>query len=862
MLASKLSQREKKLHHFSFPPFLCVYARLKRHFASLRNSMRSTCLALFASALVPVALLQPATAQVPTIMRIVPQNGVSGDQITISGTSFGAKPGLLVFAGLNANPIQWSDSSITVTVPDNLAPDSVALQVTNSGGKTGAQSTFLLIPRVTGLDLMQAAPGQPINVSGKGFGTVQGSCHVLFGAVEATGVSGWSPSGFKVNVPATLSPGATQISLNCGSIVAGIGNFTVLTGPRLQTPDHTSVAAGDTVNLPGTAFGATPGTVKLDPEKGGSAINASITTWTDTKITFVVPGSDNIAPGGYYIEVTVNGATANLTYLTVLASASPQVQAIVPPAPRPGDQIVIQGSNFGTAPGKVTIGGVDVTPSTAADWTDTSINVVIPASAKAGSASLTVQNSSKVQGNQTFTILNTSSDPQIAFLHPPSAPKGKDLTIQGTNFGSAQGKVLIAGADATPSNAANWTATSITVTVPATPSGVNAGQLEVITKDNKIALAPYTVSSKPLWSDHDERPLDLQMVGGYEEGYQSAQASAGNPFIALYGRRLFHGLGPYFAIRLLEAPAAGNTNNVISVLTNPTGTLTTSSLQQVGSAADVTVGLEVHPKSWQTKSGQTTGDILLGGGFISPTQANSQQAAFTMPAYGTGECTQMQNRNFSDAYANLQKIDPNQYMWGNSSTNATKSTAGACLINTLGFTTSGGTATYAPAAVTTLIYASRDQTSFYPKYQIGARLINRYYTSSTQSTCDRTTPCARGIVDFTIGQNAVITKGGLHGMVFNIEAIHPVPVPTLSFIYLFGALFKTLNGPSAPSYPPLILQPATISSSGLAPNQPPNPATLVVPATLTSRDFYRFGAGISLNQIFTALAPKSNSNPQ
>jgi hypothetical protein len=383
------------------------------------------------------------------------------------------------------------------------------------------------------------------------------------------------------------------------------------------------------------------------------------------------------------------------------------------------------------------------------------------------------------------------------------------------------------------------------------------------------ASADGCPNQEQLFSDCDVQPLDLSAVGGYEAGFQSAEESASNPFLAIYGRYLFthskdavshtkpntrgFDYGPYFAIRLLQSPTAGGTNNVFSVLNNPTQTITTDTLSQVGSAADVTLGLDFHPRRLTNSTGRTTGDIIIGGGFVSPTEANSQQAAFQMPNYGTEECSQMQNLNLKASVAAVNATTGNQYQWATSANSATNP---SCLLNNLAINNGS------PTGINTLIYASPDHASFYGKYSVGFRLINRYYTQSGQKGCTAAqgntagNPCSRGILDVTLGQNASITGGKLRGLVFGAEAIHPMPTAELSFIYVFGAIFKRIDGAPSPALPPLILQPATISA-GI--NQPPNPATLVLPAQISNRDFYRFGAGVSITQIYSAL--KSAKQP-
>lgn len=113
-------------------------------------------------------------------------------------------------------------------------------------------------------------------------------------------------------------------------------------------------------------------------------------------------------------------------------------------------------------------------------------------------------------------------------------------------------------------------------------------------------------------------------------------------------------------------------------------------------------------------------------------------------------------------------------------------------------------------------------------------------------------PCERGIVDWTFGQDASITGGQTGKWVFKVDAVHPLPVPSVHFLYLFGSV--TIRVSRNTNYPPLILKSADISSlTGTGTNAVPNPSVVVLSLVQPDRDFYRFGVGINLNQIFTKL---------
>jgi hypothetical protein len=340
-------------------------------------------------------------------------------------------------------------------------------------------------------------------------------------------------------------------------------------------------------------------------------------------------------------------------------------------------------------------------------------------------------------------------------------------------------------------------------------------------------------------------------VGGYEEGFQSAQAGSSDAFIAVYGSALFfkNSFGPFYSIRLETAPQTTGTYSVVSVLTTPSGEVTPQNLQAVGTAVDLNVGFE--QKIAKYFHGQTTLSAIAGGGFTNPLQANSINASFTMPLFGTVECTELQSRLMPVLTA---KNTPYLSILPNMGPTSNPPSGNPCFFNNIAATTSGGVTT-GGVAITTLTYAAPDQPNFFPKWQLGLRALSRFPSPGGVKECTVSYPCDRGYVDFTLGQDASISGGSLQHMVMKLDSIYPLPVPTLNYIYLFGTISRRfLNLP--PNLSPLVLAAApSTTTSG------PSTSTLVLPMTQPDRDFYRIGVGVSLCQIFTALTTKGSVCP-
>jgi len=398
----------------------------------------------------------------------------------------------------------------------------------------------------------------------------------------------------------------------------------------------------------------------------------------------------------------------------------------------------------------------------------------------------------------------------------------------------------------------NWTNIKIVMTAPDLSQlddfdrtyGYDAPvTVSIVDPKNKTTENVLTTFNEapPRWSDEDEKPLDIKFVGGYEQGFQSAQSSTSDAFLAVYGRALFleDKFGPFYSIRLQTAPQASGTYGVVSLLSNPSGAVTTQSLQTVGSAVDLSLGLEYQIPPWSHQK-QTSLGVIAGGGFVTPLQVNSVSASYVMPAFGTVECTELQSR--------LSGVLSNPVFAGIKANTASTSTS--CYSNTT---------TSTPTAVSTLVYAAPNQPNYFPKYFIGLRIVNRFAGASGLKQCDEHNPCERGFVDFTLGQNASVSGGSLKHLIAGVDSIYPLPVPGLNFIYLFGSTSVRVHG-LPPGQSPLILT-ASPTSGSTTPPASPNPAVLVLPLTQPDRDFYRIGAGINLNDIFKALKPKAATNP-
>jgi hypothetical protein len=310
-------------------------------------------------------------------------------------------------------------------------------------------------------------------------------------------------------------------------------------------------------------------------------------------------------------------------------------------------------------------------------------------------------------------------------------------------------------------------------------------------------------------------------VGGVEESGFSSQGLNTNGFLSAYARSPFyngrlHSAAVWGRVRLLSGPLPSNVN-VVAALTNPTGTVTTSNLSNVGQVVDYVVGPELRLWQKDRPNGNTERISFYGGaGATTPLTSNQLQYSLAAPPADSQQCFQLVGL-YSTYLANGAN---------NTRTNCT-------LVNSL-----------TRNSVTTVSFAAEGRSNFLTKYGAGVRLTNIYPAKGDQAAY-------AGSVDLSMGQDQSITGGKFQGVVFRIDTVYPLALGSSPYLYLFGfAAMKTTRNMTSQ---PIIL--STASSVTV-----PSPSVVVLPLTQPDRDFYRFGVGLNITALFCNLSSKGCSN--
>ena len=383
----------------------------------------------------------------PNIASLSPSSGPIGASITVSGTNFGATASSLSFNGRFASPTTWTDTSIVAPVPTGTTSGNVVVNVDNVNSN-GVSFTVLPTPNVATLSPFFGAVGTSVTLTGTNFGATQGSSTITFNGSAAT-PSSWSATSIVVPVPAGATTGS--IVVTSLGVPSNPVPFIVLGAPALTSLSHTSGPVGQSVTISGSSFGANQGSSTVT----FNGTSTSPTYWSNSQIITPVPAGATTGP----VVVTVNGTVSNAVTFTVGSGQAPSIELVSPSAGAVGTAISIYGANFGTTQGSSTV-AFNGTPGSPTFWNSTLIVVPVPVGATTGNVAVTVNG--KASNGVNFTV---ASVPALTFV-TSSAPVGSSIGIQGTNFGPSQGSSLVTinGLEVSPNS---WTATSISLTVPA-----------------------------------------------------------------------------------------------------------------------------------------------------------------------------------------------------------------------------------------------------------------------------------------------------------------------------------------------------------------------------------------------------------
>jgi hypothetical protein len=284
--------------------------------------------------------------------------------------------------------------------------------------------------------------------------------------------------------------------------------FTVVPAPNISSLSPTSGAAGATIAVNGTNFGATQGSATVT----FNGVGATPTAWSATQVVTTVPAGATTGN----VVLRQSGVNSNGRAFTVVPA--PTITSVAPTSGAPGTPVAITGTNFGSSQGASAV-RFNGQVATVSSWSATAINVTVPMAATTGPVVVTVAGGpSNGVAFTVPTLTSISVSPTTASL-PVGAKQA--LVALGTYSNSTVANV---------SSAATWSSayTAIaSVSSQGVATGVATGDAEIevsfggFTAAANLSITPsrfiYTGSLNVARRDHlAVRLLDgrVLVIGG------------------------------------------------------------------------------------------------------------------------------------------------------------------------------------------------------------------------------------------------------------------------------------------------------------------------------------------------------------
>jgi hypothetical protein len=420
------------------------------------------------------------TVPLPRVDSIVPDNGVVGTTVVISGANFGATRGTssVSINSTAATVTSWSDTQIIATIASGTSTGSVRVNVksvTNVGNIVFSMPN----PVVDSVSPNSATVNSQVVIYGRGFGEFQGSSFVTIAGLPCTVIS-WNDSQIRATVPATETTGTVLVT------VGGVGSnntvYLAIPKPRVISLTPNSGPVGTQFAINGERFRPTIGTSQVL----FSAIYGNVISWSDTQVIASVPVGGTTGP----VRVRLDGYGDESNNDVIFTLPNPQIAGVAPAQGPVLTQVTISGTGFGSVQGN---GYVRFSNQTAAitSWSDTQIVASVPTSATTGKVVVTAGG---VSSNAEFYF--NVPPPRIDALSPSIGGVGTPVTITGLGFQATQGTSTVRFNNYT-AQVVSWSDTQIVAVVP---SGATTGAVRVTvntidSNTDKIYTVPSLVIS-------------------------------------------------------------------------------------------------------------------------------------------------------------------------------------------------------------------------------------------------------------------------------------------------------------------------------------------------------------------------------
>ncbi|MCL6455553.1 MAG: IPT/TIG domain-containing protein, partial [Ralstonia pickettii] len=523
-----------------------------------------------------------------------PTQGPIGTSVTINGSGFGASQGTSVIAiGGTIMPVSsWTSTRIVATIPNGASTNPFSIR-DGTNHVYSAGSSFSVappVPTIGSLSPTHDMVGAVVTFTGTNFSTAAGGNVVKFNGVASTTVTPMTST----KLTATVPPGATTgpVSVSVG-VSTGTGpNFTVDPTPAAtcssaaaQTAVVTANAATQRVyayNVQNAADVKFP-TRWVEENNANDlqwlqGINAGGGTWyADVPHAQYDPGNPRY--GQFITRVWMTNPAYNNNALQLCGAdvwwtwqAPLTITGITPASASIGRSITINGTGFlKTAASNAVVFTGNTSPAQVTAATLTSLTVVVPANARDGAISVTVNGQTATTAANAFQVI-----PEITGFTPTEGPPGTRVTINGTGFDALAAGVASIGLPGKALTIKSYTNTQIIAEIP---DGASSGPFTYYVNASAQATSPQPFTVKPIVPVINGFSPNTGTVGTpvYIDGANLGTTASGNSF-TFNGTVKFNGVAAtsvtaVSATRLKATVPPGAATGKIAVIVNSqTGT--------------------------------------------------------------------------------------------------------------------------------------------------------------------------------------------------------------------------------------------------------------------------------------------------
>jgi len=400
------------------------------------------------------------TTEVGGIFKI---NGENFGESLVEGSSV-ARVGDSFETGVNLIIDEWTDTQITVYIPNDVEPGSYTVFVrvgnqiaastssftiesakiltnfenliefvTSVGAASAAQAFIISGNRLTN-DVTISVNDTDFEISKTQNGTFSNqlvyskSGNVLVESQVWIRISATASEGLAEAVFVLMSENAVSRPYYIAGTVNPAGSPVISSiSPRIGS-------IGTEVTITGANFGsAQDGSTLKMGLNSTSTLTLSPSSWSDTEVKVTIPELSII--GDYAFYITVNSVEAiSPVKFTYVSSSTPFISSISPTSLRTDETLTISGNNFGTiqASSKIWIGSninnrSEITPQS---WSETVVSAIIPSFFGTGFYSVWLEiNGTLIESSEQIQIVKTASiDDNTITLNGVNGKSGNPVT--------------------------------------------------------------------------------------------------------------------------------------------------------------------------------------------------------------------------------------------------------------------------------------------------------------------------------------------------------------------------------------------------------------------------------------------------